>query len=143
MPKSRYAVLATGLAFAASATSHHNTANFDFGDFDAIRGTVKLLDLRNPHSLLILEVENEQGLVKEKKIDGHSVNIILRSGLRHNMVHPGDQVTIYYAPSRTDDAMFMRAIQLPDGRMLNAGGVTRLSENELLELADRFKTEPE
>ncbi len=137
------ALLTGGLLFAASAIAHHSTANFDFQAFDTIRGTVKLMELRNPHSLVILEVQNEQGQVEEKMIYGHSVNIMLRSQLRHNMVSPGDEVTIIYAPSRTDDAMYMRAIQLPDGRLLTTGTVTQLSESELLELANSIKIKSE
>ena len=136
-------LLACGLLFSASAIAHHSTSKFDFKAFEVIRGTVKLMELRNPHSLVILEVKSGQDQVEEKVIAGHSVNIILRSELRHNMVSPGDEVTIIYAPSRTDDDMYMRAIQLSDGKLFTTGTVTQLSENELLELANRIKIKSE
>jgi hypothetical protein len=136
-------ILMAGLLFTVPAIAHHNTAKFDFRNFDVITGVVKLMDLRNPHSLVILEVENEQGQIEEKMIDGHAVNMILRSELKHNMVKPGDEVTIIYAPSRIDDDMFMRAIQIPDGRVLTAGDVTKLKENEMVELAKIIKIKSE
>ena len=51
-------------------------------------------------------------------------------GLTAGMVQPGDRVTLYFAPSRTDDDMFMRALQLPDRTVLNHS-VTAIPENEI------------
>ena len=123
-------MLIAALAWVSPGLAHHNTAKFDFRSYGVIEGVIKLADFRNPHSLIVLEVTDENGQVVEHSIDGHSLNIIRRSGLTAGMVQPGDRVTLYFAPSRTDDDMFMRALQLPDRTVLNPG-VTAIPENEI------------
>ena len=123
----RGALLAMLCGWAAFAHAHHNTAKFDFRSYGVIEGEIRLADFRNPHSLIILKVTADNGEVVEHEIDGHSLNIIRRSGLQAGMVQPGDKVTLYFAPSRTDDDMFMRALRLSDGTVLNPG-VTAVPE---------------
>jgi len=123
-------VLAAVLASVSSAYAHHNTAKFDFRSYGTIEGMIKVADFRNPHSLIILEVTDENGQMIEHSIEGHSLNIIRRSGLTAGMVQPGVRVTLYFAPSRTDNDMFMRALRLPDGRVLNPG-VTAIPEEDI------------
>ncbi|SVB60832.1 uncharacterized protein METZ01_LOCUS213686 [marine metagenome] len=123
-------VLAAVLASVSSAYAHHNTAKFDFRSYETIEGIIKVADFRNPHSLIILEVTDENGQIMEHSIEGHSRNIIRRSGLTAEMVQPGVRVTLYFAPSRTDNDMFMRALRLPDGRVLNPG-VTAIPEEDI------------
>ena len=123
-------VLAAALASVSSTHAHHNTAKFDFRSYGTIEGTIKVADFRNPHSLIILEVTDENGQIMEHSIEGHSRNIIRRSGLTAGMVQPGARVTLYFAPSRTDNDMFMRALRLPDGRVLNPE-VTAIPEEDM------------
>ena len=123
-------VLAAVLASVSSAYAHHNTAKFDFRSYGTIEGMIKVADFRNPHSLIILEVTDENGQMIEHSIEGHSLNIIRRSGLTAGMVQSGVRVTLYFAPSRTDNDMFMRALRLPDGRVLNPG-VTAIPEEDI------------
>jgi len=123
-------VLAAVLASVSSTYAHHNTAKFDFRSYGTIEGTIKVADFRNPHSLIILEVTDENGQIMEHSIEGHSRNIIRRSGLTAGMAQPGARVTLYFAPSRTDNDMFMRALRLPDGRVLNPE-VTAIPEEDM------------
>lgn len=122
------ALLATVCGWAVFGHAHHNTAKFDFRTYGVIEGVIRLADFRNPHSLIVLEVTSDTGQVVEHEIDGHSLNIIRRSGLQAGMVEPGDRVTLYFAPSRSDDDMFMRALRLSDGTVLNPG-VTAVPES--------------
>ena len=73
---------------------------------------------------------DDNGQLVEHRIDGHSLHIVRRSGLTAGMVQPGDRVTLYFAPSRTDNDMYMRALRLPDGRVLNPG-VTAIPEEDI------------
>ena len=56
--------IGTGLAAAAlalPAVAHHSAAQFDFSQTVMIEGTVKVIDVRNPHIKLILEVADDAG----------------------------------------------------------------------------------
>ena len=104
---------------ALQAQAHHSTAQFDFDALGVIKGNVKVAEFRNPHSLIILEVTDENGKVEERVIAGHSLSHIRRSGLKHGMVQPGDKVTVLFAPHREGSDGYMRALILPDGSVLN------------------------
>ena len=107
------------LLSAQPAQAHHSTAHFDFTIHDVIKGTVKVAEFRNPHSLVILEVTDENGKVKEREFAGHSLSHVRRAGLKYGMVEPGDEVTMLFAPERNGSGGYMRAMILPDGSVLN------------------------
>ena len=114
-------LIITAITCILPAQAHHTTAKFDFdnGVLGVIHGAIKLADFRNPHALIILEVTGEGGQITEHRIEGHSLNIVRRSGLKFGMVQPGDKVTVIYAPSTTDTDKYMRALLLSDGTILN------------------------
>lgn len=104
-------------AFASPSAAHHSAAQFDFSKTEMIEGTVRLFEVRNPHTRLVLEVEKEDGTVKEIEYEGHSRNNIYRSGWRADMVEVGDTLTIGIAPMRDGgDGGYITSVRLEDGR---------------------------
>ena len=100
------------------AWAHHSAAQFDFGQRVPVEGTVRLIEVRNPHTRLILDVQDEAGQTKEIEYEGHSRNNVFRRGWRPNWVGVGDEVTIEIAPLRdgSDDGGYITAFKLADGR---------------------------
>ena len=96
----KFFILASGVAFAALATSasaHHSAVQFDFTKQVPIKGTVTHFRAINPHMQLILRVKDAKGehLVE---FEGHSTNNMYRNGYRKGMVNEGDVITINVAP---------------------------------------------
>ena len=102
---------------AAPAWAHHSAAQFDFGQRVPVVGTVKLIEVRNPHIRLILDVADDAGQTREIEFEGHSRNNVFRRGWRPNSVGVGDEITIEIAPLRdgSDAGGYITAFRLADG----------------------------
>jgi hypothetical protein len=110
--------LCVGLGIAAvalPAVAHHSAAQFDFSQTVLIEGKVKVLEVRNPHVKLILEVEGDAG-VRDIEYEGHSRNNVYRRGWRPEHINVGDDITIGIAPLRDGgDGGYITAFKLADG----------------------------
>lgn len=97
--------------------AHHSAAQFDFGQRVPVVGTVKLIEVRNPHIRLILDVADDAGQTREIEYEGHSRNNVFRRGWRPNSVGVGDEITIEIAPLRdgSDTGGYITAFKLADG----------------------------
>jgi hypothetical protein len=111
------ALALTLLLAVAPAESHHSPVmfNLDITDF-AITGTVEYVDMRNPHSVMELLVEDEDGSTTEWHVEFSSVNLLLRRGWDPDRIAAGDTVTCVGNPSKNGDPeMYMWSIVLSDG----------------------------
>lgn len=105
-----------GMSALSVAQAHHSAAQFDFSQTVLVEGTVKVMEVRNPHVKLVLEVGGEDGKVRDIEFEGHSRNNIYRRGWRPDMVGVGDKITIGIAPMRDGtDGGYVTSFKLPDG----------------------------
>src|SRR6187431_307296 len=86
---------------ASAANAHHSFAVF----FDAtkdisITGKVTAFRFTNPHGLVVLEVTDAQGRVREWRAETNSPSVLVRRGWTRDAIKPGDTVTIEGWPSR-------------------------------------------
>ena len=105
------------MSLIAPVWGHHSAAQFDFGQSVPVVGTVTVIDVRNPHIRLVLEVRNEAGQTKEIEYEGHSRNNVFRRGWRPNDIEVGDELTIGIAPLRdgSDEGGYITSFKLADG----------------------------
>ena len=102
-------------AIATPLWAHHSAAQFDFSQSVAIEGTVKVIEVRNPHVKLILEVSDAAG-TRDIEYEGHSRNNVFRRGWRPEHISVGDEITIGIAPTRTgEDGGYVTSFTLADG----------------------------
>lgn len=122
-------VVLVSLLSSATAMSHHSfSAEFDVGRPVEITGTVTSFELTNPHAWLFIETEDDQGNLQSWAIELLGINVLMRSGMTHNTVKPGDLLTITGFGSR-------------DGtNTTNASSVTRKETGELLWASAREKS---
>ena len=93
--KSQFAALLVGGAFAASggaALAHHSFAMFDMEHPKEISGTVKEFKFVSPHTLLILQVKGEDGVVKDWMLEGGAPGLLVREGMTSKSLKPGDEI---------------------------------------------------
>lgn len=105
------------LALAPIANAHHSAVQFDFTIRDnKIEGVVKVFKVSNPHTRIVLEVDDEKGK-RDVEFEGHSRNNYYRSGWRPDMVKVGDHVVVTAAPLKDgSDGGYVLGVTTADGR---------------------------
>jgi hypothetical protein len=105
-------------ALAWPAFAHHSFAVYDFNQQIPFEGVVETLNFKNPHIAMTLTQTDEKGETRTINfIEGAPANMLVRNGLRPDMIKPGTKVTAYGSPLREDPTVFfLRKIVLEDGR---------------------------
>jgi hypothetical protein len=90
---------------------------FDTGVTDfSLNGEIISVDVRNPHSAMILRVTNNDGSTTDWDIEFSSINLLLRRGWDFDQLQVGEQVKCTGNPSsRGLPEMYMWSIILADG----------------------------
>lgn len=85
-----------GLAatLATSVSAHHSHANYDVTTWTVLEGTVKQLVLMAPHSIVYLEVKDDQGTVATWALEATNQRGILNNGIKREDVRPGDAIKV-------------------------------------------------
>lgn len=117
-----YALGFAGIALAmyvAPAFAHHSFAMFDAQKSMTVEGTVKEFQWTNPHSWIVIMVENQDGIEEQWAIELGSPGGLARGGWRPTTLTPGMQVTATFHPLKDGEngGQFM-AVKLPDGSMM-------------------------
>ena len=93
------AALAT-FGLAGSAQAHHSVQMFDLQKEIQVTGTVKEFQYTNPHSWLIVDVENKDGSVTTWGFEAEGPGILMRAGIMRNSLPPGTKVTVTSHPMK-------------------------------------------
>jgi len=110
-------------ALAQSAAAHHSfAAEFDRNSPVHLEGEVVEFQWVNPHSWLIVDVEQEDGSVERWAVEGGAPSALLRRGWNRNSLPPGTRVIVdgFQAKDGKPRAN-ARDIEFPDGRRLFIG----------------------
>lgn len=113
----RIFVAACAIMLAAPAIAHHSFAIYDMTQNIEFKGVVDELKFRNPHIAMTIVRTKENG---EKEtinfVEGAPANMLVRMGLKPEMIQPGRTVTAIGAPRKDDPtAYFMKSLILEDG----------------------------
>jgi hypothetical protein len=112
------------------ALAHHSVAsNFDQAKTLDVKGKVKEIDIRNPHSQITLEVTNPDGATSTFYVEWSDKNALMRRSVPVSKMHVGDLVTINVNPSkRLPNLGYFRTATLPDGTILRDCGFAAFRE---------------
>ena len=107
------------LAYGAPAGAHHSFAMFDRDRTVTIAGTVKALQITNPHGWLRILVSDAGGSQDEWSIELGGPGQLDRMGLTQNTFHAGDKITVQVHPLRDGSygGQFVSAT-LPNGQVI-------------------------
>jgi hypothetical protein len=86
------------LGFSTCALAHHSFAMFDHEQTRTITGTVKQLELINPHGWLRLMVADPKGTLNEWSLEMGGLRQTERVGWTRTAVHPGDRIVAQLHP---------------------------------------------
>lgn len=94
------AVLGVALFHASPALAHHSNVAFYVTKVVTIKGVVKEFRWTNPHTWIIMMVDDGQGKQVEWSIEGRPPGILLRAGWTKNSIKPGEVVTVDMSPAK-------------------------------------------
>ncbi len=102
------------------ALAHHSFSMFDRSKSVVVKGTVKSVQLINPHSWFVITGTGPEGVVRDWSIEGPSPNILIRQGWKHTDVNAGDQVTLTFNPLKDGSpGGVLVSVRLAGGRELS------------------------
>ena len=106
---------------AIPAGAHHSFAMFDAQKSTTLEGTVKEFQWTNPHSWILLMVNNAEGQEVQWAIEMGGPAGLARQGWRPKTLTPGMKVKAVIHPLRDGGSggQFM-AVTLPDGKQMGS-----------------------
>jgi len=106
------------LGIAGLAHGHHSDAVYDRDRVVAFDAEVTRYAFRNPHIIIFVETEGENGEAVEWEIETGSTNIMRRSGWSETLLNPGDQVVVRAHPMRDGRPhAILNTLETADGRL--------------------------
>jgi hypothetical protein len=123
------AVVAT-LLWGAPTEAHHSfAAEFDANKPVTLRGTLKRVELVNPHGWVHIEVKNPDGSVTEWAVEAGSSTQLLKAGLRKTDFQIGTEVIVKGYLARNGKPIANgNTVTLEDGRDFFLSGGDRASQ---------------
>ena len=116
--------IAAVVIYAIPAAAHHSFAMFNALKIVELEGTVKEFQWTNPHSWILLNVNNEQGQAVQWAIEMNGPSGLARQGWVPKTLTPGMQIKVHVHPLHDGKTggQFL-AVTLPDGKVMgNPGG---------------------
>jgi hypothetical protein len=107
------------LMISLPAFAHHGYAAYDMTKTETVKATIVEILLQNPHSTVSFDVKTADGEVQHWYSESANPRAMRQEGYTPENIKPGDQVTIYYHPSKNGSHVVVLAkVELPDGRVL-------------------------
>lgn len=112
---------------APTVLAHHSFyAEFDREREVVLEGTVKEMRWQNPHSWLVINVENEEGETEEWMVEGGSPNVLMRNGWSRDSLPPGTKIRVEgFGAKDGSHRASSSEIEFEDGSTLSTGGSTQ------------------
>lgn len=109
---------------ALNVTAHHSAAQFDFSQRVTVEGVIKEFNVKNPHTMAIVELTDDERGTRDVEFEGHSASHFYRAGYERDMAKPGDRIAILIAPRGDgEDGGFIQAFTVND-RTIGFGGLS-------------------
>lgn len=81
--------------------AHHSFAIYDAANPVEIAGVVERFQFANPHSMVVLNVANEDGSTTQWRLDAEPINMLSRVGWAPDSLQSGDYIRVMIHPLRT------------------------------------------
>ena len=128
------------LILAGSALAHHSvTTNYlSYEDGPVVLvGTVTEVEIRNPHSLITLDVVDNDGVTVEWLAEWSDGNALRRRAVDVDLVRVGEEVTIHARRHRKiEQVVYIRDVVLSDGTVVRDCGAGIYRGNEYFATCD-------
>lgn len=117
------ALLVSLFSISGSAFAHHGTANYDMTKVVTVKGTVTDFQFVNPHTLILFDVKNDQGVIEHWQAEATSPNHLVRAGWSKDIIKSGDQISISgFRAKNGSTVMRFQKMVLANGQEISEGG---------------------
>jgi hypothetical protein len=117
------AVIVSLFSISRSAFAHHGTANYDMTKVVTLKGTVTDFQFVNPHTLILFDVKNDQGVIEHWQAEATSPNHLVRAGWSKDIIKAGDQISISgFRAKNGSTVMRFQKMVLANGQEISEGG---------------------
>ena len=125
------AAAALGLLVPTMAGAHHSFAVFFDPSKDiSITGKVTAFRFTNPHGLVVMDVTDAQGRVREWRAETNAPAVLVRRGWTRDAIKPGETITIEGWPSRDGKPYIrLRRATRPDGSLVGTAPFGRQDQS--------------
>ena len=115
--------LGVALFGAGPGLAHHSNVAFEVTKVITITGVVKNFEWRNPHTWVIMTVDDGKGGKVDWAVEGRAPGVLLRAGWTKNSLQPGEMITVDMSPAKDGSKTGLVArVTKADGTILaNAG----------------------
>jgi len=104
--------------------AHHGGSDYDLQHPKTVKGTVTEFFWSNPHCQVFLDSKDDSSKVVSWTIETLAPAVLRRAGWSRETLHPGDQITITFVPSKKGTPVGMlRKVVLPGGTELTGGAL--------------------
>jgi hypothetical protein len=127
--KNTLMLVALGAGFLAGSMpmlAHHSfAAEYDQAKTVVLTGKFVRMDWINPHSAVFFDVTDEAtGKVTQWRAETPPPNAMLRAGVRPNMLHPGDVITMSGNLAKDgSNLMWCGMVRFPNGTVIGLQGI--------------------
>ena len=105
--------------FCSPVWAHHGYAAYDMTKTLSVKATIVSILMENPHSSIAFDVKDSNGNVEHWFSESGNPRNMRADGFTAESVKPGDQVMIYYHPSKNGaHVVVLTRVEFPDGRVL-------------------------
>jgi len=113
------ALVILALVFAAVPVSAHHSWPVSYDKLVTVKGTVLEFTWANPHPMMTIEVQTNDGQKEKWQIGGPAINRMEANGWTKSTVKPGDTITgIGYQFADGSKIVRLERAILPDGKEL-------------------------
>ena len=103
--------------------AHHSNVAFEVTKVITISGVVKAFQWRNPHTWVVLTVDDGKGGKVEWSVEGRAPGVLLRAGWTKNSLQPGEMITVDFSPAKDGSKTGLVArVTKADGTILGNAG---------------------
>lgn len=111
---------AAGTLLGAAAGAHHSGEMFEPEKTVTLTGTVQEFRYINPHSWLIVDIDNDDGTTTTWGFEAEGPQDLMHGGVRKSDLPPGARITVTGRPMRDGrPAAIWSVIVKDDGTLLN------------------------
>ena len=90
--------LLLGLRLSEPASAHHSLSDFDMEHTVEIQGVIVEFQWTNPHTLIVIEVNGEDGGTTRWELEGVRPSLLTSRGWTMTTLKPGDHVSMIVHP---------------------------------------------
>ena len=117
------AVLGAVFINATPSLAHHSNVAFEVTKVITISGVVKAFQWRNPHTWVVLAVDDGKGGKVDWAVEGRAPGVLLRAGWTKNSLQPGEMITVDFSPAKDGSKTGLVArVTKADGTILGNAG---------------------